>query len=129
MTFERITCHLVKHPDLNSTTNLFGGQLLSWLDEAAAIYAAEVSKQVRVVTVHMNNIQFRTPVALGSRVNIYCKLAKFGDTSVTIEVEARVVPSFYGMVGAHERVITNSSVTFVCVDEYGDKISHFMPHD
>ena len=52
----------VKPEDLNPNGTLFGGSLLRWLDEEAAIYAIVQLGNQRVVTKYISEINFDTTV-------------------------------------------------------------------
>jgi acyl-CoA hydrolase len=112
--------HLVKYSDLNATHNLFGGQMMAWMDEGAALYAASVMGSPLLVTRHIGPIEFRAPCPLGALVNVYCAISKEGTTS--LGVTALVTTCSPGNTDPNQEVlVTTTEFVFVCVDESGNK--------
>ena len=71
--------------DTNALGTIFGGVILSQIDQAAAIEAHKHHKGA-VVTVAMDEIEFKQPVFVGDVVSYYTRTHKLGRTSVTIDV-------------------------------------------
>jgi acyl-CoA thioesterase YciA len=92
MTEPYLAIQVVMMPrDTNPHGTIFGGVLLSYIDQAAAIGARhEVIKAggppPMLVTVAMNAVIFKEPVLVGDVVKFLTRLVKFGRTSVTIQV-------------------------------------------
>ena len=84
------TRKLVKPEDLNAGGSLFGGQLLKWIDEEAAIYAMCQLENKKVTTKFMSEIDFISPARVGDVIEIGLELVTIGRTSITIKCEARV---------------------------------------
>tara|TARA_B100000902_G_C26434898_1_gene493265 strand:- start:94 stop:450 length:357 start_codon:yes stop_codon:yes gene_type:complete len=103
------TRKLVKPEDLNAGGSLFGGQLLRWIDEEAAIYAMCQLDNQRVTTKFMSEIDFISPAKLGDVVEIGLELVKLGRTSITIKCEARVKKT-------EKSIITIDKIVFVNLD-------------
>ena len=116
---ELLVTHPVKKSDLGFHGNLFGGQLLSWIDTAIAAYAMETCHTNNMITVSIDKCTFRKPAKEGNLVKIYAQVSKMGDTSATFEVEARTYNVFRG----DEQIILNTNMTFVRVDNEGVPIS------
>jgi acyl-CoA thioesterase YciA len=114
-----LVTHPVKKSDLGFHGNLFGGQLLSWIDTAIAAYAMETCHTNYRITVSIDKCTFRRPAKEGNLVKIYAQVSKMGDTSTTFEVEARTYNVFRG----DEQIILNTNMTFVRVDNEGVPIS------
>tara|TARA_B100000401_G_scaffold385691_1_gene289549 strand:- start:335 stop:718 length:384 start_codon:yes stop_codon:yes gene_type:complete len=104
------TRKLVKPEDLNAGGSLFGGQLLRWIDEEAAIYAMCQLDNQRVTTKFMSEIDFISPAKLGDVVEIGLDLVRLGRTSITIKCEARVKKT-------EKSIITIDKIVFVNLDE------------
>lgn len=115
---ELITTHPVKKSDLGFHANLFGGQLMSWLDAAAASFAMQVCDTPRMVTVKIDECIFNRPAREGQLVKIYGKVVKFGNTSVTMYLEARA----HSVYSGQQKNILSTSIVFVRIDENGDPI-------
>lgn len=79
----------IKPEDLNPNGTLFGGSLLRWIDEEAAIYAHIQLDNVRVVTKYISEINFVSSAVQGDIIELGMVATHFGTTSLTIQVEVR----------------------------------------
>ncbi|WP_299116924.1 acyl-CoA thioesterase [uncultured Winogradskyella sp.] len=79
----------VKPEDLNPNGTLFGGQLLAWIDEEAALYTIIQLENSKIVTKYMSEINFMASAKKGDIVEIGIEVIKFGRTSITMKCEAR----------------------------------------
>lgn len=75
--------------DTNQNGDIFGGWLLSQMDVAGGVFAANTTKS-RTVTVAIEAMNFRKPVYVGDLVSVYATLARVGRTSITVRLEAWV---------------------------------------
>ncbi len=75
---------IVMYEDLNSAGTIFGGKLVAWIDEGTAIYASCQMNARRIVTKKISELIFHQPAKLGDMLEIWCKVAKAGTTSLTI---------------------------------------------
>ncbi|KQS45958.1 MULTISPECIES: acyl-CoA thioesterase [Flavobacterium] len=107
----------VKPEDLNPNQTLFGGKLLSWIDEEAALYAIIQLENERVVTKHMSEINFISSAKQGDIVEIGIDVVKFGKTSLTLKCEVRNIMT-------KETIITVNSITMVNLDSFGRPSIH-----
>lgn len=99
--------------DTNVHGTIFGGVLLSHIDQAGAVHAREEGLD-RVVTVAMEAVEFKLPVYVGDAVSFYCETVRIGRTSLRVRVDVwarRFLPS-----SEHVHV-TRAEITFVNVDE------------
>ncbi len=71
--------------DTNPSGTIFGGVILSYLDQAGAESAHQAGAQ-RVVTVAMKEVVFHEPVFVGDLVSFYAEIVKKGRTSITVRV-------------------------------------------
>ena len=115
------TTRLVMTSDLNHHGFLFGGTLLSWVDEASFIAASIDFPTGKFVTIGMDNVTFKHSIRNGAILVIRSTQQKVGNTSVTYLVE---VLCGRGDVDAKDSYFT-TRVTFVNVDENGDKKALF----
>ena len=100
--------------DANAYGDIFGGWLLSLMDNGAGLCAARRSKG-RAVTVAMDGMQFHEPVSVGDEVSVYAEIERVGRTSMTIAVEA-----WRRERHLEEPIkVTEAKFTFVAVDEHG----------
>tara|TARA_R110000824_G_scaffold27426_10_gene93236 strand:- start:30554 stop:30919 length:366 start_codon:yes stop_codon:yes gene_type:complete len=104
--------------DVGFHGNLFGGLMLSWLDEAGAALAAELCESPRMVTVKISEVIFRKPVRPGQIIKIYGDLKKIGNTSIIIRLEARRHSPYNGS----QKVACTTDMTFVRVDGDGEPV-------
>lgn len=74
------------YEDLNSAGTIFGGKLVAWIDEGSAIYASCQMNARRTVTKKISELIFNQPAKLGDMLEIWCKVAHAGRTSLTISV-------------------------------------------
>lgn len=113
-----ITQKLCMGKDLGIHGNLFGGNMLSWIDEAAASYAAEICHTPNMVTLKIEEVIFKKPVKIGFQIRIYANVMKVGNTSITLNVEARK----YNVYSAEEQLVCSTKITFVRIDEAGEPV-------
>lgn len=115
---EKLAIKLCMTKDIGVHGNLFGGNMLAWLDEAAATWACSVCKNPNMVTVKIDEMIFERPVKNGQQVNIYGEVKRMGTSSITVYVEARNV-NFYT---AEEKTVCSTYFTFVRIDDSGSAI-------
>ncbi|OWY72513.1 hypothetical protein B7486_06225 [cyanobacterium TDX16] len=105
--------------DTNAHGTIFGGVILSYLDQAGAIEARKLGC-TRVVTVAMDKIEFHQPVFVGDVLSFLTEVVKVGRTSarIRVRVEAeRFEPRC-------ERVeVTSAEIVYVGVDEHRKPIA------
>ncbi len=81
----RIT-KLVFPQDTNPIGTLYGGTAMKWMDEVAFLTATRFARR-QVVTVSMDRVDFKVPIAKGSIVELIGEVTRVGNTSVTITVQ------------------------------------------
>ncbi|MBC8052335.1 MAG: acyl-CoA thioesterase [Sphingobacteriaceae bacterium] len=79
----------VKPEDLNPNGTLFGGSLLRWIDEEAAIYAIVQLENNKVVTKYISQIDFVSSAKQGDIIELGITASHFGTTSITLRCEVR----------------------------------------
>ncbi|UGU17133.1 acyl-CoA thioesterase [Sinomicrobium kalidii] len=79
----------VKPEDLNPNGTLFGGRLLQWIDEEAALYAIIQLENKKVVTKFMSDINFVDSAGEGDVIEIGIDVVKFGKSSLILRCEVR----------------------------------------
>ncbi|MEZ4857651.1 MAG: hotdog domain-containing protein [Flavobacteriaceae bacterium] len=107
----------VKPEDLNPNGTLFGGRLLEWIDEEAAMYTIIQLENPGVVTKFMSEINFRSSAKKGDIVEIGITVVNFGKTSITLSCEVRNKMT-------HETIITIDRITMVNLDKEGNPTPH-----
>lgn len=103
--------------DTNHHGTIFGGVILSHIDQAGAV-AAITGGGRRVVTVAMDRVVFSQPVNVGDLVSFYTEIIKTGRTSVTVRVCVEATRRLDGTTVA----VTEAEVTYVHIDEQGKPI-------
>jgi acyl-CoA thioesterase YciA len=101
--------------DTNPQGTIFGGVLLSYIDQAAAIGALyEMHRlgapQRPIVTVAMNKVEFHHPVFVGDVVSFYTTMLRLGRTSITMHVSVEVERR------AQKTEVTEAEVVYVAVE-------------
>ena len=84
-----VATKICRASEIGLNGNLFGGTMLSWLDEAGAAFAGYLCRTPNLVTLKMDEVQFKRPVKISHHVRIYARVSKIGTSSLTINVEAR----------------------------------------
>ena len=110
---------IVKPQDLNPNGTLFGGAVLSWIDEEAAIYVLCQLGKGKIVTKYMSEINFVSSAKLGDVIEIGMETVKFGTTSITVKSEVRTKFK-------HDTIITIDRIVFVNINEHGSPIPHHI---
>ena len=116
--FQLISTHPIKKSDLGFHGNLFGGNLLRWMDSAGAAYAMEVCDTPRMVTIKIDECLFKKAAKEGQLIKIYGKVFEFGVTSLTILLECRAHNVYTGK----QYPILTTNIKFVRIDEDGEPI-------
>ena len=99
--------------DTNAHGTIFGGVILSYIDQAGAVEAKKHRTEF-LVTVAMREIVFHQPVYVGDLVSFYTSLVRIGRTSITVSVE---VVANRGNAPDVEVKVTEAEVTYVNLDK------------
>lgn len=112
------TFTIVRPEHLNHHGFLFGGQLLLWVDEYAWLAAAREHPGCKLVTRAMDSIEFHQAAPVGGILRFDIRLEHQGRTSLRYRVDVHCdAPG-----AVTEVLIFSTTVTFVNVDEKGNKI-------
>jgi acyl-CoA thioesterase YciA len=101
--------------DTNPHGTIFGGVLLSFIDQAGAIGARHAvvragGRPPVLVTVALNRVEFTRPVFVGDVVRFLTRLVRLGRTSVTVHVSVEAER------GADVVQVTQAEVVYVGID-------------
>lgn len=107
----------VKPEDLNPNGTLFGGSLLKWIDEEAAIYAIIQLGTQKVVTKLISEINFVSSARQGDVIELGITASEFGRTSITLTCEVRNKIT-------RKSLLTIDKMVFVCLGEDGHPKAH-----
>ena len=99
--------------DTNAHGTIFGGVILSYIDQAGAIEARRQGCGM-MLTVSMDKIVFHQPVHVGDLVSFWTETLRIGNTSITTKVVVDAIAS-----GGHHVTVTEAQVVYVNVDEQG----------
>ena len=123
MTPRSLALRVVTMPrDTNQYGTIFGGVILSYLDQAGFVEARRHGVH-RWVTVSVERVDFKAPVHLGDTVNFYGSTIRQGTTSVTVQIE--VEAERYSSVQTVP--VTAATLTLVAVDAAGKPIPFRSP--
>ena len=100
--------------DTNPNGDIFGGWLMSQMDIAGMVTAAEVASG-RVATVAIDAMVFLTPVHVGAVVTCYCDVLEIGRSSIRIIVEVWINSKHDG----EPTKVTEGEFVFVAIDDNG----------
>lgn len=107
----------IKPEDLNPNGSLFGGSLLKWIDEEAAIYTICQLDNSKVVTKYMSEINFVSSGKLGDIIEMGITATSFGNTSITMRCEVRNKIT-------KNNILTIDKIVFVNMNDLGDPAPH-----
>ena len=100
--------------DTNPHGTIFGGVILSYLDQAGAVGARHEMRRAgwpdrRLVTVAMKSVEFHKPVFVGDVVSFWTQVIRVGETSITMRVTVEAER------GGTVQKLTQAEVTYVAI--------------
>ncbi|MCP4886454.1 MAG: hotdog domain-containing protein [Rubripirellula sp.] len=106
--------------DTNPHGTIFGGVLLSYIDQAGAVGAYHEIRQLghgdqSIVTVGMKSVEFHRPVFIGDVVSFWTRQTRVGRSSITMHVEVEAER------GGRTEKLTEAEVTYVVVEQKGQE--------
>jgi acyl-CoA hydrolase len=108
----------IKPEDLNPHGTLFGGQLLRWIDDEAAIFAmCQLNHSANIVTKFISEIDFKSSARTGDIIEMGVEVVSLGNSSITLCCEVRNKVS-------KEKIITIDKIVFVAVNAEGKPTPH-----
>jgi acyl-CoA thioesterase YciA len=99
--------------DTNGHGTIFGGVILSYIDQAGAIEARRQGLQF-MVTVSMDKVVFHEPVFVGDLVSFWTETLRIGTTSITTKI---VVKAIRAGDPSHRVTVTEAQVVYVNLGE------------
>ena len=99
--------------ETNAQGTIFGGVILSLIDQAAYVEANRQAHHL-YVTVAMNAVEFHEPVFVGDVLSLYAETTRVGRTSLTIKIRVLAARRERPDVGVE---VTEAEVVFVAIDE------------
>ncbi|MGZ9898818.1 acyl-CoA thioesterase [Shewanella gaetbuli] len=114
--------HLILPVHLNNSQTLCCGQLMTWLNEQATIYASCQMKSQCHVAKLISEISFMTPAVVGDIVEFGFECVSLGQSSVTIRCKIRNKVN-------HAPIASIDKMVFVNINANGLPIPHGMKVD
>lgn len=99
--------------DTNAHGTIFGGVILSHIDQAGAIEARRQGCKL-IVTVSMDKIVFHQPVFVGDLVSFWTETLRIGRTSITTRIR---VEAIRGSDPSARFLVTEAQVVYVNMGE------------
>ncbi len=97
--------------DTNSNGDIFGGWLLSQMDLAGCVECSNYFPG-RYVTITIDKMVFSKAVKVGDLLSIYCKIIKIGNTSITVDIIAKIKKALTNEI----LEVTKGIFKYVCID-------------
>jgi acyl-CoA thioesterase YciA len=110
-----LTVRVIAMPaDTNANGDIFGGWVMSRMDQAGGIAGVERAGG-RVVTVSIDAMTFIQPMRVGDVLEVYTEVRSIGRTSMKIHIEAWAMR----FRTHHRDKVTDANFTFVAIDDEG----------
>ena len=113
-----VATKICRTSEIGLNGNLFGGTMLSWLDEAGAAFAGYLCRTPNMVTLKMDEVLFKQPVKIGDHIRLYARATQVGTSSLAIIVEARR----FDFIKELEEIVCSTRIIYVKIDTEGRAI-------
>lgn len=111
----KLTVRTIAMPaDTNANGDIFGGWVMSRMDQAGGIAGVERAGG-RVVTVAVDAMTFIAPIQVGDVLEVYTAIGRVGNTSMKINIEAWAQRFITGV----KDKVTDATFTFVAIGDDG----------
>ena len=111
----KLTVRAIAMPaDTNANGDIFGGWVMSAMDQAGGIAGVERA-QGRVVTVKVDSMTFIAPMKVGDVLEVFTDVESIVRTSMKIHIEAWA----QRFMTTHRDKVTDATFTFVAVGDDG----------
>ena len=108
--------YLIRYENINSTGRLFGGQLLSWIDEVAGIVAMRHSG-LNITTASIDNLTFKRGAYLNDKIVLLGRITFVGRTSCEVRVDSYIEDK-----DGYRIEINRAFLTYVAISDEGKPI-------
>jgi acyl-CoA thioesterase YciA len=115
---ELISTHICKGSEIGVHNNMFGGTLMTYLDESAGAFTSQLCDTPRMVTKKVEEIVFLEPVKVGNILKIYGEPVRIGNSSITVALEVRK----HNVCTGVQKVVCSTKMVFVKIDEEGNAV-------
>jgi acyl-CoA hydrolase len=109
---EAVVSELMMPHQVNNVGHVFGGEILSMVDRAAAVSAMRHSGRPSV-TVSIDQVEFKEPIFSGELVTCLAQVTYVGRTSMEVDVQVTAENLLTGV----KRNTNSCYLTFVAIDE------------
>ncbi|MCD6390367.1 MAG: hypothetical protein J7L69_13230 [Desulfobulbaceae bacterium] len=99
--------------------NLFGGTMLSWLDEAGASLACYICSTPDMVTLKMNDVLFKKTVKTGDHIRLFGKVIRVGTSSISLAIEARR----FLFDSRESEIVCSTEIIYVRINDQGKPLA------
>lgn len=111
--------HICLEQYLGVHSNMFGGDMLRFIDETAALFACFIIEDRLVVTKKFGDTIFHSKVKAGDLITFFGKVVKIGNSSITLNVKVKK----HNPRNGKEKDVCTTDIVFVRMDEDGDPMS------
>lgn len=115
---ELVSTYVCKASDIGVHANMFGGTMVSLVDDAAACYACQICDSPKMVTIKIDELVFKNPVKVGDILKTYATVKEFGKTSLSLYIEVRR----HSVHTGQQEVVLHTNIKFVRIDGNGKPI-------
>ncbi|MDD2978686.1 MAG: acyl-CoA thioesterase [Hespellia sp.] len=105
------TTHIIRPNHLNGSGRLFGGILMQWIDEVAALSAMRHAR-TNVTTVSVDNLNFMKSARSRDVVVLRGHVTHVGNTSLEVQVD-----TYVEAMDGNRHMINRAFLTLVCLGE------------
>lgn len=105
--------HLLRYEDINGENRLFGGKLVSWIDEVGGIVAKRHAG-MKVTTASIDNLRFKEPAHLDDLIVIIGYVTYVGNSSMEVRVD-----TYLEEKDGTRRAINRAYLSLVGLDDNG----------
>ena len=106
--------YVIRYENINPTGRLFGGQLVSWIDEVAGACAMRHSG-LSVTTASIDNLTFKRGAFLSDRLVLLARMTYVGRTSCEVRVDSYIEDK-----EGFRHTINRAFLCYVAIDENGN---------
>lgn len=103
--------HVLTMSNLNGYNRLFGGQLMAWIDEVAAVVARRHSNK-NVTTASIDMLKFKKAAYANETIVLKGKLTYVGNTSMEVNVK-----TYVEKLNGEKVLINDAYIIMVALDE------------
>ncbi|MDR2889869.1 MAG: acyl-CoA thioesterase [Lachnospiraceae bacterium] len=104
--------HFLRYEDINGEGRLFGGKLLSWIDEVGGITARRHTG-MKVTTAAIDHLQFKSPAFLNQLVVVTGHVTHVGNSSLEVQVD-----TWLEELDGRRHLMNRAYVTMVALDDH-----------